>query len=67
MYSTAHSSIYMHTAGHLHATGRVAPTSRAAFERQIDTAEPAHATCTPYLAVYSPLYFLSEVVPVTTW
>ena len=27
-------SIYMHTAERMHAAGRVAPTSRAAFERQ---------------------------------
>ena len=47
IHSTAHFSIYLHTAGHLHATGRVAPASRAAFERQT-----ALSTCHDCIALH---------------
>ena len=34
---------------------------------EFDIAEPAHASCTQYLAVYSYIVCLSEVVSMTTW
>ena len=32
-------AVYKHTTEHMHATGREAPTSRAAFERQTGSAQ----------------------------